>query len=251
MRSSFSVPLLATLGTSIVLPSGVANACWSSRVYTRTYYDPCAVSPPMQTDFCVPATCATAYRTVNIERCYYEPQTVYETRCLMQPQVSYIRRSYFDPATCCYRTYLQPVTTCVARSYQVPVTTYVPRRLSEPRTFCVPGVAPGNSLSSPGAFYPSVPESSGNTPASIPVELSPEAGEINRSKDLPKPKPLYQGPTTEPPPSSGPIPQTSSPLEASGNRRKHPVHQGPKIEVRNKQLLVDALPHPQSANRRL
>ena len=142
--------LLAGAALAVFGPARVSEACWCSRVFTRSYYDPCVSCPTVVRSYSVPVVAAcptTSCSMTNIERCYYEPVTTYETRTLMSPQTSYIRRSYYDPGTCCYRSYLEPVTQYVERSYQVPITTHVKRCSTEPVKTCTTTYAPANGTS--------------------------------------------------------------------------------------------------------
>lgn len=140
--------LLAGVALVVLVPARVSEACWCSRVFTRSYCDPCVSCAPA-TRCCAPvAACpTTSCSTANVERCYYEPQTTYETRTLMTRQTSYVRRSYYDPWTCCNRSYLEPVSQWVERSYQVPVTSYVKRCSTEPVTTCMTSYAPAYGAS--------------------------------------------------------------------------------------------------------
>ena len=135
--------LLVGAALAVIGQTRESEACWCSRVFTRSYCDPCVSCAPV-TRCCAPvAVCpTTSCSTANVERCYYEPQTTYETRTLMTRQTSYVRRSYYDPWTCCNRSYLEPVSQWVERSYQVPITSYVKRCSTEPVTTCTTSYAP-------------------------------------------------------------------------------------------------------------
>ncbi|GEM_PF-6562622 len=137
--------VLAGLAAAVVSmwSTGSAEACWCSRAYTASYYDPCVSCPTVARSYYVPvaapvaAACpTTSCSTVNVQRCYYEPQTIYQTQTVVEPQVSYVRRSYYDPLTCCYQSYLVPSTQYVERSYQVPVTSWSKRCSTEPVQSC-------------------------------------------------------------------------------------------------------------------
>jgi hypothetical protein len=139
-RILFSV---AAAAVTFIAASDTARACWCSRAYTASYYDPCVACPTVARSYYVPvdapvvAACpTTSCSTVNVQRCYYEPQTVYQTQTVLEPQVSYVRRSYYDPLTCCYQSYLVPTTQYVQRSYQVPVTSWSKRCATEPVQSC-------------------------------------------------------------------------------------------------------------------
>jgi hypothetical protein len=146
--SRFLRPMvLAGAALAVFSPARVSEACWCSRVFTRSYYDPCVSCPTVVRSYSAPVVAAcptTSCSTTNVERCYYEPVTTYETRTLMSPQSSFIRRSYYDPVTCCNRSYLEPVTQYVERSYQVPITTHVKRCSTEPVKTCTTTYTTGN-----------------------------------------------------------------------------------------------------------
>jgi len=145
--SRFLRPLiLAGVGIIALGSARESEACWCSRVFTRSYWDPCVSCVPAscRTPVAVTACPMTSCSTSSVERCYYEPQTTYETRTLMSPQTSFVRRTYYDPVTCCNRTFLEPVTQWVERSYQVPVQGWTKRCTTEPVTTCTTSCPTGN-----------------------------------------------------------------------------------------------------------
>ena len=225
MSRFFRPLLLAGAALAVFGPARVSEACWCSRVFTRSYYDPCVSCAPVARCYsCAPvAACpTTSCSTTNVERCYYEPQTIYETRTLMQPQLTYVRRSYYDPMRCCNRSYLSPVIQHVERSYQVPVKTYVKRCSTEPVTSCTTSYTTGNGASyyipetrvwsywSPDGYhyYPvyttapaaSCPVSNGNGSSTHESGYGP-AGESKKSGDSKLDPPKAPDPTPMPKPA--------------------------------------------------
>jgi hypothetical protein len=127
------------------------------------YYVPPVVaqSPPVVAqsspcDTCQQTSCSTSY----VQRCYYQPVTVYQTQSYYEPVTTY-RTSYYyepvttyryscyyDPCSCSYqqvatpctsyqlRSQCCPVQSWVQRCCQVPVTTYQKSCYWQPQTTC-------------------------------------------------------------------------------------------------------------------
>ena len=132
------------------------NGCGHAPAVSYYAPDPCNPCPPPTT------VCTTRY----VQRCYYQPVTVYQTQSYYEPVttyrtsyyyepvVSYRYSSYYDPCTGCaqqvacpttsYRLRSQccPVQSWVQRCCQVPVTTYRQASYWEPVTTCCSSPAP-------------------------------------------------------------------------------------------------------------
>jgi len=238
--------LFVGAAAAVLVPARVADACWCSRAYTRSYFSPCVTCPTVSRSYYVPVvarcpttSCGTTCTTTNVERCYYEAQTVYTIRTVLQPTTAYVRRSYYDPVTCCYRSYLTPTTQFVERSYQLPMTTWTQRCSTEPTTSCTTNYVQSASYWSTDGhhYYPFVTAApSSSCPAPSSNGSSPRESSYGPSTDSKK-----SGD------SNGSIPQAPDPkpMPSKSNGARSPTpRSGDPLAVR--QTISTSLPQPNS-----
>jgi hypothetical protein len=184
------------LGTFAAIAND-ACACWSNRVYTRNYSDPCVTCSVPTTMRCAsPPTCYT-----STQQCNLEPQAAYRTVARVEPQFTYVRRAYYDPTSCCERYYVVPTAQYVTRYYQVPACDYVPSCVMVSHPSC----PTDNGWSSEGDNQ----SKSGSS--------QPEPAPAEREDGTQLKRPVYREstPPTEPPPRPVPMP---SPQTSRGRR---------------------------------
>jgi len=242
---------LLTLGC-LAATASPAPAAWNN-VFQPTLFhrdrQPAAVSQyyvPPTTVVAASSPCDPCQRTVcstnYVQRCFYQPVTVYETKTYYEPVTTYktsyyyepvttYRYScYYDPCTCSYqqvatpctsyqlRSQCCPVQSWVQRCCQVPVTAYQKCCYWQPQTTCcttttgapipITGTAPPqvNSIQTPA---PSITQPSGSPP-NIEEKKTPGAGMGKSMYDRLYPPSQPQGPFMPPASLKQPAPPPPS-----------------------------------------